>query len=190
MNILAFPEAEVPAELRMQALALHNLAWPELGDMPTQPTTIHDPALSPLSLLLVENSKVLSTLDILSKMLCHAGEEFQASGISYMTTHPEYRGRGIGRLLASFALETMQTSGVDLGIFTCDTPLRRFYESSGWCELPGAVLIGGTPTTPFPSNQFDKITLANFFSGKAKHCAHRFEHCNIALYPGEIDKLW
>lgn len=188
MEILIFPEAEVPAELRMQVLELQNLAWP--GEPPTRPDPIHDAALRPLSLLLVENHRVLSALDILSKQLSHAGEDFQASGISCMVTQPEDRSRGLGRLLAASARETMQANGADLGIFTCDRPLRRFYQGCGWSELPGAVLIGGTPASPFPSSQFDKATMAGFFSDKAKQMAARFEHCEIALYPGDIDKLW
>lgn len=188
MEILIFPEAEVPAELRMQVLALQSLAWP--GEPPAGPEPIHDPALAPLSLLLVENRRVLSALDILNKTLRHAGEDFQASGISCMVTQPEDRSRGLGRLLAASARETMQANGADLGIFTCDRPLRRFYQSCGWSELPGAVLIGGTPAAPFPSSQFDKATMACFFSDKARRLASRFEDCEIALHPGDIDRLW
>lgn len=188
MEILIFPEAEVPAELRRQVLALQQLAWP--GEEPTGLHAIHDPALAPLSLLLVENGRVLSALDILSKPLSHSGATLQASGISCMVTQPEDRSRGLGRLLAASARETMQANGADLGIFTCDRPLRRFYQACGWNELPGAVLIGGTPAAPFPSSQFDKATMACFFSAEAKRLAASFEHCEIALYPGAIDKLW
>lgn len=188
MEILIFPEAEVPAELRGQVLALQQLAWP--GDAAPGLQAIHDPALSPLSLLLVENGRVLSALDILSKSLRHADAEFRASGISCMVTQPEDRSRGLGRLLAASARETMQANGADLGIFTCDRPLRRFYQACGWQELPGAVLLGGTPEAPLASSRFDKAVMACFFSAEAKRLAARFERCEIALYPGAIDTLW
>ena len=56
--------------------------------------------------------------------------------------------------------------------------------------LPGTVLVGGTPEAPFPSDQFDKVTMARFFSPHARTLADTFVGCRIELYPGEIDKLW
>jgi aminoglycoside 2'-N-acetyltransferase I len=52
------------------------------------------------------------------------------------------------------------------------------------------VLVGGTPAAPFPSDQWDKVTLASFFSPRAREAAERFAGARIGLYPGAIDKLW
>lgn len=52
------------------------------------------------------------------------------------------------------------------------------------------MLVGGTPDAPFPSDQWDKVTLAAFFSEKAQRGAREFVNSMIALYPGSIDKLW
>jgi hypothetical protein len=88
------------------------------------------------------------------------------------------------------AREAIEASGVDLGIFTCDRPLQAFYEGAGWQLLPGTVLVGGTPESPFPSDQFDKVTMARFFSPRARDRADTFVGSRIELYPGAIDKLW
>ena len=90
----------------------------------------------------------------------------------------------------SAAREAIAASGADLGIFTCDRPLGPFYESAGWAVIPGAVLVGGTPEEPFPSDQWDKVTLAAFFSAKARRGAASFAGARIGLYAGRIDKLW
>jgi hypothetical protein len=81
---------------------------------------------------------------------------------------------------------------VDLVIFTCDTPLRAFYESAGFEQLPGTVILGGTPVQPFPSDQpgFDKVTMAALLSPRAKEADADFAHARISLYPGTKDKLW
>ena len=84
----------------------------------------------------------------------------------------------------------MRASGSDLGIFTCDTPLRRFYGSAGWTHLPGTVLIGGTPEEPLPSDRFDKVTIGSFFSPAAIAAKPSFLNARIELYPGSIDTLW
>ncbi len=52
------------------------------------------------------------------------------------------------------------------------------------------MLVGGTPEAPFPSDQWDKVTLASFFSPRAKRAAQQFAGARIELYPGAIDKLW
>jgi aminoglycoside 2'-N-acetyltransferase I len=177
--VLSFPESTVPADLRAQVRALHEAHRPP-----------HDPALRPLTLLLIADGRVLSVLDILSKYLVHDGERFAASGLSRVITDPRERRKTYGRQLVRAARDTMAASGADLGIFTCDRPLQRFYEWCGWQTLPGTTLIGGTPERPFPSDQFDKVTLASFFSAKARLHAPAFNHSQIALYSGEIDRLW
>lgn len=183
-TIGVWPEREVPGELRRQVLAIRNDTWPELGDKG------HDPDLDPVSMLLLEGEAVVAALDILSKPIEHAGETFSASGLSTVITATDMRRRGLGAELVRAARTRIEVDGVDLGIFTCDTPLRGFYERCGWDVVPGAVLVGGTRKDPFPSDRFDKVVLASFFTDHARRHASSFEGARIALYPGSIDTLW
>ena len=57
VEIVSFPEATTPGGLRAQALMLQRQAWP--GAAPG-----HDPALRPLSMLLVDDGVVLAALEI------------------------------------------------------------------------------------------------------------------------------
>ena len=148
MRIVSFPEADVPRELRVQVRALHNEAWPDYKAERDGP--VHDPALRPLSMLLLDGDRVLSALDILSKQIHHRGQGFDASGLSTVVTGRANRGKGHGHRLVQAARDAIEASGADLGIFTCDSPLQAFYERAGWQLLPGTVLVGGTPEAPFP----------------------------------------
>lgn len=202
--IVRFAEHEVPPHLRAQALALQEQAWPSAPGEADDPA--HDPALAPYSLLLVEAAEddaaagntaegaagetVLAALDVLTKEFTHAGERWRASGLSRVVTDRARQRAGHGRTLVAAALAEIRASGVDLGLFTCDRPLRDFYASAGWQELPGAVLVGGTPDAPFPSDQWDKVTMGAFFTPRARAAAPRFAGTRIGLYPGNIDKLW
>jgi GNAT superfamily N-acetyltransferase len=188
-EILTYAQDDLPVALRDQVLALHRQAWPPAG-LARAAGPAHDPALHPVSLTLVLDGRVLAALDILSKQLEHAGERFAASGLSTVVTDEALRGRGYGRRLVAAAHATIAAGDADLGIFTCDRPLGPFYESAGWTILPGTVLVGGTPEAPFPSDQWDKVTLASFFSDRARGAAERFVDARIGLYPGAIDKLW
>jgi aminoglycoside 2'-N-acetyltransferase I len=194
VQILSFPEAATPGDLRVQVREIQEQAWPtaRVPDTAVEAAPVHDRALRPLSMLLVDGGTVLSALDILSKEIVHAGRRFHAGGLSTVVTRQEVRGRGYGRQLVTAAREEMTAHGLDLGLFTCDRPLRAFYESAGWRVLPGTVLVGGTQQAPFPSDQpgFDKITMSYFFSAAARQAQASFHHCRIELYPGEIDKLW
>jgi len=192
VDILVFGEQDTPAGLRAQVVAMQETAWPtgRQSDVAAGPT--HDPALRPLSMLLVETGEVFAALDILSKDLEHAGRRFSAGGLSTVVTRQDVHGRGHGGMLVAAAREVMAGSGLDLGLFTCDRPLRQFYERAGWHPLAGAVLIGGTPADPLPSDRpcFDKVVMAEFFSTAAKAARESFNNCRIELYPGGIDKLW
>ncbi|MEU7297154.1 GNAT family N-acetyltransferase [Streptomyces exfoliatus] len=193
MQILSFAEAATPADLRVQVRGIQEQAWPsESGPDVAVDTPTHDPALRPLSMLLVDEGTVLAALDILFKEIVHAGERLSAGGLSTVVTSKQARGSGYGRQLVTAARERMIAQSLDLGLFTCDRPLQAFYESAGWRVLPGAVLIGGTPRAPFPSDQpgFDKVTMSDFFSPAGRQAQASFHHSRIELYPGEIDKLW
>ncbi|MFJ6791356.1 GNAT family N-acetyltransferase [Streptomyces angustmyceticus] len=188
---MTFPEADVPPALRTQVAELQDEAWPP--ESPSVPGTFaHDPALRPVSMLLVDGPTVLAALDVLTKELDHDGARYRAAGLSTVVTRGSARGQGHGRRLVTAAHAAMAGMDLDLGLFTCDRPLRAFYESAGWHHLPGAVLVGGTPADPFPSDRpgFDKVTMADFFSPRARRHRSAFRHSRIALYPGEIDKLW
>ena len=188
-RVRSWPQAQMPAAVREQVSALQEDAWP--GNDLGRPGVAHDPALSPLSMVLVDDGgTVLAALDILTKHLAHDGGRYLASGLSTVVTSPAHRRRGHGRRLVTAAREAIQASGADLGIFTCDRPLRGFYASAGWQCLEGSVLIGGTSQQPFPSDQLDKVTMAAFFSRRACAHARSFRHSRIALYPGTIDRLW
>jgi len=143
-------------------------------------------------MLLVDDETVLAALDILSKDVTHAGRRYAASGLANVVTDRVQRGKGFGTLLVDAARKAIRESGVDLGIFTCDRPLQGFYERAGWSMVPGAVLIGGTPDDPFPSDGegFDKVVMAEFYSESAQEHAASFRHARIELFPGPIDKLW
>ena len=192
-HVISFPEAETPDLFRRQVRVMQEQAWPsadaaEAGSL----APVHDAALRPLSLLLVDNDSVLSALDVLFKEIDHAGRSFSAAGLSTVVTPSALRGRGYGRMLVSHAHRTMPGLGADLGLFTCDRPLQGFYEQGGWQVLPGTVLIGGTPDEPFPSDLsgFDKVTLGSFFSPAAVEAREAFLDARVLLYSGSIDKLW
>ena len=141
-------------------------------------------------MLLVEGDRVVAALDVLAKRIEHDGASFAAAGLSTVVTDTARRGEGHGRRLVEAARTAIAEGGADLGIFTCDTPLGPFYERAGWTVLPGTVLVGGTPDDPFPSDRFDKVTLASFFTEHARAHAAAFAGARIALYPGAIDRLW
>jgi GNAT superfamily N-acetyltransferase len=190
LRMMTFPEAEVPVELRGQMLALQDQAWPAVE---TIGGPWHDPALAPVSALLVrDDGKVLAALDVLSKEVEHAGDRWSASGLAAVVTDEAERGHGYGGRLVAEARRSIAASCVDIGLFTCDAPLLGFYERAGWEHLPGTVLIGGTPDDPFPSDGdgFDKATLGGFFSGRAQAQREAFFGVRIELYPGSIDRLW
>jgi len=187
-RVRTFAQHAVPPALRAQVVALRDQAWPRGAD---EPATGHDPALRPVTMLLVDDRElVLASLAILSKELRHDGQRYAASGLSAVVTDPSQRNRGYGCRLVTAAREQIAASGADLGIFSCDRPLATFYRRAGWQILPGTVLIGGTAENPFPSDRFDKVVLAGLFTDHAREHAASFDHTRIELYPGEIDKLW
>lgn len=187
MQVLRYADDDVPEQLRRQVQDAENAAWPTASG-----ESRHDPALSPFALLLVEGGTVLSSLSVLSKEIVHAGEAYFAGGLSSVVTAPAMRGRGYGHHLVVAAREIMRADQFDIGLFTCDRALQEFYEAAGWTHLVDSVLIGGTVRHPFPSDApgFDKVTMVDFMSERARNNRQCFLAARIHLYPGDIDRLW
>lgn len=135
-------------------------------------------------MLLVDGGRVCAALDVLSKTISFAGREWAASGLSTVVTDASLRRRGYGRRLVEVARDRIAASGADVGLFTCDAPLRRFYESAGWEILPGTVLVGGTEAAPFPSDRFDKVTFGGFFTPGALAAREDFRRRPDPALPG------
>jgi GNAT superfamily N-acetyltransferase len=188
VQILTFPEAETPPRLWWQALDLAREAWPAFADVDPG----HDPTLFPLLMLVVEDENVLAGLSLLHKEIVHCGQSYMVGGLSTIATRKSAQGRGLGRRIVTAAHQTLAESGLDLSIFSSERALVPFYESAGWHEVPGAVLVGGTPEQPLPTDLpgWDRAVLADFFTDKARSHKESFEHSRIELYPGEIDRLW
>lgn len=198
VEILTFPERDTPPALRRQVVESREQAWPRerpadpAQDGQAQDEQAQDPALRPLSMLLVEDGRVLASLDVPRKDLRHAGRWFAAGGLSAVVTRRGVRGRGHGGLLVAAARETMAAEGLDVAVFTCDRPLRGFYARAGFRPLPGAVLVGGNAEEPFPSDLpgFDKVVMADFLTPTGRRWRHTFPHSRIALHPGRPRSLW
>lgn len=188
MHVVSWPEAEIPPVLRRQILDLQRQAWPG-GD---SDGLTHDPQLDPVTYALVDGDRVLAVLDVLSKAIVHRGRTYRASGLSTVVVDSAHRRQGLGRELVAAARRATEDSGADLVLFTCDRPLRSFYERAGFEVLAGTVLVGGLPERPFASDRpgFDKVTMAAFWSAAARAHRAEFVGSRIALHSGEIDKLW
>ena len=72
MEVLTFDEAAAPAELRAQVVALQRTVAPGITRDITRVT--HDQSLQPVTVALVDDGRVVASLDVLSKELVHAGE--------------------------------------------------------------------------------------------------------------------
>ncbi|MFG2875981.1 GNAT family N-acetyltransferase [Streptomyces sp. NPDC048337] len=160
-RVLGFAEAEVPEGLARQVARLEDAAWP--GASPG-----HDPALAPRALLLVDGAdRVAASLALLYKEIPLAGRTYRAAGLSAVVTRPESRGQGLGgRLVAAARAALAADPAVDLALFSCDRPLAPFYEAAGFEQLPGTVLVGGTPEQPLATDGpgFDKAVMGAFFT--------------------------
>ncbi|HPW56300.1 MAG TPA: GNAT family N-acetyltransferase [Thermoanaerobaculaceae bacterium] len=142
---------DLPESLATQARKIQEQAWPPApGDAISGP----DPGLEPVFMVLLdEDHDVVATLFVLRKRITRAGRGWYAGELSAVATRADLRGQGLGHELVVGAREEMASMGLDLGIFTCDRPLREFHQRAGWEELPGTVLVGGTPQEPFASDQ-------------------------------------
>jgi GNAT superfamily N-acetyltransferase len=188
--IIAYPEVELPDELLRQTLEALRAEWPGafIGAKAGR-TQLNDSALHAMIFSLVVDGQLASHLSVPRKTIVHHGGSYRAYGLSGVLTNPAFRGKGYGERIVRAATEFMEQDGADIGLFTCDPSLRRFYERCGWTLLEGASLVGGTRAKPFPSEALGKITFGRFFSARAQARRNDFLGAVIWLDLREGD-LW
>jgi GNAT superfamily N-acetyltransferase len=190
IEIIACLEEELTAGLRAQTLDALHVEWPSaFSGAQAERTELNFPALHAMIFSLVVDGQLASHLSVPRKSIEHRGESYQACGLSGVLTVPAFRGKGYGEQVVRAATEFMEEDGADIGVFTCDPPLRPFYERCGWTVLEGAALVGGTRAKPFPSDTLGKITFARFFSARAQARKNDFAGTPIWLELREGD-LW
>lgn len=75
--------------------------------------------------------------------------EGDAVKVGRVVAHPDYRGTGVARRMFQFTLEQCEKSapGVEI-LLHAQAPLRRWYESFGFCVTGEAFLEDGIPHLP------------------------------------------
>ncbi len=189
-EIVRFTEDAAPSALHHELMVLMRAEAPEAftGERAGR-TRLHDPHLNPLCFFVLHDGRLVSYAAVLQKAIIHAGETYQACGLSWVHTSRPWRGQGFGHRVVNAATTYLLTSGTDLIVFTCDPSLRQFYEQSGYLCMEGTSLIGGTRAHPFPSDTLGKVTMMRFVSGKAQRQRSSFADVPIFLELREGD-LW
>lgn len=81
-----------------------------------------------------ENGVLVSTVQIVKKILRIEDQTILLGGIANVGTHPEHRGRGYASALLEDALRLMDEEGFHLSLLF--TGIQPFYERLGWREVP------------------------------------------------------
>jgi GNAT superfamily N-acetyltransferase len=167
----------------------HDIAWlqyyaaPEHIPMPsTPPDPEHDPAFEALSFYLRADQHIVSYAAVIFFPIQHAGQIWQAAGLSCVATHQEYQGRGFGSRTVAAASQAILESHADIGLFTCDPHLASFYRTAGgWQPAEDVILIANSAPDALASNRLGKIVMLRLLSPRAQHAANDFRQATINL---------
>ena len=85
--------------------------------------------------VVIVGGRIVSTLRIWDRRIHLGAKPVRMGGIGGVTTHPDYRERGIATRMMEHAAEYMRDDGYDLGLLFSAIP-ARFYRRLGWCCVP------------------------------------------------------
>lgn len=176
---------DAPDALRHRFALLHQRVDPDDAFAPDgPPPVIHDPRLDAMSFYAStrSNSEVVSYAAVVRKTIVHAGKRFSIGGLSWVATDPAHRRAGLGARTVSAATQWMAASGLDIGVFTCDPPLARFYARAGdWPTAAHVTLIGSRAAGALRSDTLNKVVLMRLFTAKARAAEAELSRATIDL---------
>jgi GNAT superfamily N-acetyltransferase len=95
-----------------------------------------DPTWAPWQTpVVVIDGRLVSTLRIWDRQIHVGATPLRMGGIGGVTTHPDYRRRGLATAMMAHAADTMRSAGMSLGLLFTEIP-ARFYRRLGWCNVP------------------------------------------------------
>ncbi|WGS45362.1 GNAT family N-acetyltransferase [Burkholderia sp. JSH-S8] len=169
--------------LRHAFAALQCRVYPEPGSSGTPADVLlHDPSFDCLSFYIGVAERVVSYAAAARKTIVHAGATLEIAGLSCVMTDPAWQGRGLGLRTVAAATRCMERSNLDIGIFTCDPHLVRFYAQAGkWEVARNVVVIGSRDEGALRSDTLGKVVLMRLFSARAIAAATTLGHATIDL---------
>ncbi len=182
-DLAIYPQAELPASLKWQALAFIKTEWPFVfsGDdlFLTEPCP---PDQHPVHFVVAEGDSLISYASIFRLNLAHAGTQYEIYAFGNMFTFPPYRKQGYGKRVLKTATDYIQKSDVDAGILFCESNVESFYQACSW-QTAGMSARKGTPDD---YEQHENIlTMILYASEKGRRGKPNFDGQN--LY---VEWLW
>lgn len=178
-QLYVFPQAEMPAVYKWQAIAFMRTQWPSIfrGDLRFMAET-YPPELNPVHFVVAEGDALVSYAAILRLTVIHAGRDFSAYRLGNMFTFPPYRGEGHGWRVLEAATHFIQQSDADVAALLCDPALETFYSAAGWSVTRSPTRDG----TPLQYTECETLRMMLFLSEKGRRSRGEFERS--PLYVG------
>ena len=145
------PPRSVPASTTMPGYQVRPVRESELDELIDLLCLVHrhpqgreryrgyiqgDPTWSPEQTpVVVLHGRLVSTLRIWDRQVHLGATPVRMGGIGGVTTHPDFRGRGLASQLMTHAADLMRSDGYELGLLFTMIP-ARFYRRLGWCTVP------------------------------------------------------
>ena len=173
-ELLIYPRLELPPELNWQIISFMRILAPETfaGLDWLKYWTCKDGNDHSHHMVLVENGILISHAEVVWKNLEHAGETYRAYGLTGVFTYPGHRRQGYGTQIVDAGTEYIVATDADIGIFSCDPSLKRFYARCGWVPMKKVKILIEPEGQPLV---VDELTMMLFLSEKGKRARPAFE---------------
>lgn len=178
-----FESRDIPEKFKCQILSFMRVEWFEgfQGEHRLR-NWITKQEMHPVNFFLEEEGILISHLEVVWKILQHAGEEYKAYGFTGVFTYPAFRGQGYGLQLIQSAKRYIEQRG-DADLIVFHSSVRGFYEHTGFEPMNSMVTLVGDPHNPRRSKE---IGFMRFLSEKGQRGRESFE--KGTLYFG--DETW
>lgn len=171
-ELLIYPtQKEIPPLIHQQIMDFLRVVWDDgfQGENRLRNWISHD-YFHPVSFVLVENGQLISHIEVVWKMLEHAGKTYKTYGLSGVLTYPQFRKKGYGLKLLNATKEYIEKQDADIVMFHSD--LIGFYEKGGFERMNKVVTLKGDPDKPETD---DGCAFMLFLSEKGENGRNDFE---------------
>jgi hypothetical protein len=182
-QISVFPDADFPENYKCQVLSFLRIVFPEGF---TAENRLRDwitaPRFHPLHFLLTEAGLVVSHVEVVWKILEHAGRDYKTYGLTGVFTYPSFQHQGHGLRLIQAATQYILASDADIAMFHCKPNLEWFYRKADWIPMHNSTTWIGSKQAPVKSNE---LLMMRFISSQG--CAARPDFENLPIDFNEDD---
>ncbi|MEG0591993.1 MAG: GNAT family N-acetyltransferase [Coprobacillus sp.] len=137
MEVFVKPYKDINQKEKDDIIIMLSQIWTEF----TGESEIHHNDLTVQSFYIYHHKKVIAYAGVVLQTIRYCNRDLKVASLSCVAVSSTHQGKGIGKQLVNIATDWIEAQNIDIGIFTCQPSLTKFYTHDLRWQVANQVIL-------------------------------------------------